>query len=39
MLNGVRRGTQGVLVELKVHSRQPGSVGYRALVIDPAKAF
>jgi len=26
-------------VELKVHSRQPGSVGYRALVIDLAKAF
>ena len=39
VLNEVRRGTQEVLVELKVHSRQPGSVGYRALVIDLAKAF
>ncbi|MBJ9977584.1 aryl-sulfate sulfotransferase [Pseudomonas sp. S75] len=39
VLNEVRRGTQQVLVELKVHSRQPGSVGYRALVIDVAKAF
>ncbi|MNH33729.1 Arylsulfate sulfotransferase AssT precursor [compost metagenome] len=39
VLNEVRRGTQEVLVELKVHSRQPGSVGYRALVIDLATAF
>jgi len=39
VLNEVRRGTQEVVVELKVHSRQPGSVGYRALVIDLAKAF
>ncbi|MFG0630951.1 MULTISPECIES: aryl-sulfate sulfotransferase [unclassified Pseudomonas] len=38
-LNEVRRGSQDVLVELKVLSRQPGSVGYRALVIDLDKAF
>jgi arylsulfate sulfotransferase len=39
VLNEVRRGSQEVAVELKVHSRQPGSVGYRALVIDLDKAF
>ncbi|MBA1202237.1 aryl-sulfate sulfotransferase [Pseudomonas capeferrum] len=39
VLNEVSRGTQEVQVELKVHSRQPGSVGYRALVIDLDRAF
>lgn len=39
VLNEIRRGTQEVQVELKVHSRQPGSVGYRALVIDLDRAF
>ncbi|MGA4637997.1 aryl-sulfate sulfotransferase [Pseudomonas solani] len=39
VLNEVKYGSQEVQVELKVHSRQPGSVGYRALVIDLAKAF
>ncbi|EJT83300.1 arylsulfotransferase [Pseudomonas putida S11] len=28
-----------MLVALRVHSRQPGSMGYRALLIDLAKAF
>ncbi|MDH4656603.1 MULTISPECIES: aryl-sulfate sulfotransferase [unclassified Pseudomonas] len=39
VLNEVKYGTQDVQVELKVSSRQPGSVGYRALVIDLACAF
>ncbi|WP_330114967.1 aryl-sulfate sulfotransferase [Pseudomonas sp. JS3066] len=39
VLNEVKYGTQDVQVELKVSSRQPGSVGYRALVIDLARAF
>ncbi|MWK59882.1 aryl sulfotransferase, partial [Pseudomonas otitidis] len=39
VLNEVKYGTQEVQVELKVHSRQPGSVGYRALVIDLERAF
>ncbi|MDH4570608.1 aryl sulfotransferase [Pseudomonas sp. BN414] len=39
VLNEVKCGTQEVQIELKVSSRQPGSVGYRALVIDLAKAF
>ncbi|MDH4873175.1 aryl-sulfate sulfotransferase [Pseudomonas sp. BN515] len=39
VLNEVKYGTQEVQVELKVSSRQPGSVGYRALVIDLARAF
>lgn len=39
VLNEVKYGSQEVQVELKVHSRQPGSVGYRALVIDLAWAF
>lgn len=39
VLNEVRYGTQEVLLELRLQSRQPGNIGYRALVIDLHKAF
>lgn len=39
VLNEVRYGTQEVLLELRVHSHQPGNVGYRALAVDIGRAF
>lgn len=39
VLSEVARGTQEVVQELHVASRQPGNVGYRALVVDLEKAF
>ncbi|CAL1240373.1 aryl-sulfate sulfotransferase [Candidatus Methylocalor cossyra] len=39
VLTEVRYGTQEVVLELQLRSRQPGNIGYRALVIDPALAF
>lgn len=39
VLSEVKYGTQEVLAEYQVISRQPGNVGYRALVIDPDIAF
>ena len=39
VLSEVRYGTQEVLAEYRIHSQQPGNVGYRALVIDLYEAF
>lgn len=39
VLSEVKYGTQDVLAEYRVTSRQPGNVGYRALVIELEKAF
>lgn len=39
VLTEIEYGSDKILVELKLKSRQPGSVGYRALIIDLAKAF
>lgn len=39
VLSEVQYGTQTVLAEYRVTSNQPGNVGYRALVIEPGKAF
>jgi hypothetical protein len=39
VLSEVKYGSQEVLSEFQVVSGQPGNVGYRALVIDPQRAF
>lgn len=39
VLSEVKYGTQDVLAEYRVTSRQPGNVGYRALVVELDKAF
>ncbi|GAB7531686.1 aryl-sulfate sulfotransferase [Pseudomonas sp. 3A(2025)] len=39
VLSEVQYGTQTVLAEYRVTSHQPGNVGYRALVIEPGRAF
>jgi hypothetical protein len=39
VLSEVKYGTQDVLLELQLSSKQPGNVGYRATIIDLAKAF